>query len=40
MGSIHPGALVRIGGIKVKSVADLNIDLARKAASGYNIENA
>ncbi len=40
IGPIHLGALARIGGVKVKTVVDVNINLARKAAAAYNIENS
>lgn len=39
IGPIHLDALSRIVGVKVKSVVDVNIDLARKAAADFNIEN-
>ena len=37
MGSIHLEALSRVGGIKVKSVCDVNPDLAKASAKKYNI---
>jgi predicted dehydrogenase len=39
IGPIHLNALARIGGVKVKRVADVNGELARKAAADYNIES-
>jgi len=39
IGPIHIDALSRMGGIKVRSVADVNLNLAKKAAKDYNIEN-
>ena len=38
IGPIHLDALARIGGVQVKSVVDVNLDLARKAAADFNIE--
>jgi predicted dehydrogenase len=40
IGPIHLNALARIGGVKVKRVADINGELARKAAVDYNLEQA
>ena len=40
IGPIHLNALARIGGVKVKRVADVNGELARKAAADYNIEQS
>jgi len=40
IGPIHIDALSRMGGIKVKSVADVNLNLSKKAAKDYNIGNA
>jgi predicted dehydrogenase len=39
IGPIHLNALARIGGVRVKRVADVNGELARKAAADYNIES-
>jgi len=39
IGPIHLNALARIGGVKVRRVADVNGELARKAAADYNIES-
>jgi predicted dehydrogenase len=38
IGPIHLNALARIGGVRVKRVADVNGELARKAAADYNVE--
>jgi predicted dehydrogenase len=40
IGPIHLNALSRLGGVKVKRVADVNVELARKAAVDYNIESS
>jgi predicted dehydrogenase len=40
IGPIHLGALVRLGGLRVKTVVDVNGELAAKAAAAYNIENS
>jgi predicted dehydrogenase len=40
IGPIHLNALARVGGVKVKRVADVNGELARKAAADYNIEQS
>ena len=40
IGPIHLNALSRIGGVRVKRVADANGELARKAAADYNIEQS
>ena len=40
IGTIHLNALARIGCIEVKTVVDVNSDLALKAAADYNIKNA
>ncbi len=40
IGPIHLNALARVGGVKVKRVADINGELARKAAADYNLEQA
>ena len=40
IGPIHLNALSRLGGVKVKRVADVNVELARKAAADYNIEHS
>jgi len=38
IGPIHLNALARIGGVRVKRVADVNGELARRAAADYNVE--
>jgi predicted dehydrogenase len=40
IGPIHLGALSRIGGIRVKTVVDVNGELAEKAAAAYNVPNS
>jgi len=40
IGPIHLNALSRLGGVKVRRVADVNVELARKAAADYNIEHS
>jgi predicted dehydrogenase len=40
IGPIHLGALSRIGGIKVKTVVDVNGELAGKAAAAFNVPNS
>jgi predicted dehydrogenase len=40
IGPIHLNALARVGGVRVKRVADVNGELARKAAADYNIEQS
>ena len=40
IGPIHLGALSRIGGVRVKTVVDVNGALAQKAAAAYNVPNA
>jgi predicted dehydrogenase len=39
IGPIHLDALSRIGGVRVKRVADVNGELARKAAADHNVES-
>ena len=39
IGPIHLGALARLGGVKVKTVVDVNGELAAKAAAAYNVPN-
>lgn len=39
IGPVHIEALNRISGVKVKAVTDANLELARKTAEKYNIEN-
>ena len=38
IGPIHLNALARVGGVRVKRVADVNGELAAKAAADYNIQ--
>jgi predicted dehydrogenase len=40
IGPIHLGALSRLGGVRVKTVVDVNADLAAKAAAAYNVPNS
>ena len=40
IGPIHLGALVRLGGVRVKTVVDVNGKLAARAAATYNIEHS
>lgn len=40
IGPIHLGALARLGGVKVKTVVDVNGELAKKAAAAYNVPNS
>ena len=40
IGPIHLGALVRLGGVKVKTVIDANGALAAQAAAAHNIEHS
>jgi len=40
IGPIHLGALARLGGVKVKTVIDVNGELAKKAAAAYNVPNS
>lgn len=40
IGPIHLGALARLGGVRVKTVIDVNGELARKAAAAYNVPNS
>jgi len=40
IGPIHLGALVRLGGVRVKTVVDANGELAARAAASYNIERS
>jgi len=40
IGPIHLGALARLGGVKVKTVVDVNGELAAKAAAAYNVPNS
>jgi predicted dehydrogenase len=39
IGPIHLGALARLGGVKVKTVVDVNGELGAKAAAAYNVPN-
>ena len=40
IGPIHLGALSRIGGVRVKTVVDVNGELAEKAAAAHNVPNS
>lgn len=40
IGPIHLGALARLGGVRVKTVIDVNGELAKKAAAAYNVPNS
>ena len=40
IGPIHLGALARLGGMRVKTVIDVNGELAKKAAAAYNVPNS
>lgn len=40
IGPIHLGALSRLGGVRVKTVIDVNGELAEKAAAAYNVPNS
>ena len=40
IGPIHLGALARLGGVRVKTVIDVNGELAQKAAAAYNVPNS
>jgi len=40
IGPIHLGALARLGGVKVKTVVDVNGELAAKAAAACNVPNS
>jgi predicted dehydrogenase len=40
IGPIHLGALSRIGGVRVKTVVDVNGELAQRAAAAYNVPNS
>jgi predicted dehydrogenase len=40
IGPIHLGALSRIGGVRVKTVVDVNGELAARAAASFNIPNS
>jgi predicted dehydrogenase len=40
MGPIHLGALARLGGVRVKTVIDVNGELAQRAAAAHNVPGA
>lgn len=40
IGPIHLEALARLGGVRVKTVIDVNGELAKKAAAAYNVPNS